>query len=496
MTALSLLNKLLGVFLRLYLSNRIGAEGMGLYQLIMSIYTMFSTFATAGFTLSVSRLVAEKEIFGNSNSKRLLNVSFACAAMLSALATVLMLACADFMADFFLQEPRAAGVLRILALSMPFMALAACLKGWFLAKQKVIITASASLLEQCVKFLFTALLLGAAASQAEGISGLCTGVVLAVTLSECVSFTYLYLFSLKSRKACGNSFTETRRESLKGLVNVTLPISLSVYLTSILHTAETLLVPRALESYSGDRETALSQFGAIRGMVIPILFFPFAFIQSLISVFTPEISRLNMLSNRAPLKNRLSMLMSFVSLVSVAVGGLFFFLPGELGEAFYPNESTENAIRALALVTPFMYVETVCDGILKAIGEQVKTLKYSVWNSLLRVGLILFWVPKSGGTGYLLLLICSNSFTYFLCRRRLHRAAGIAPKPLADICLPSLFAALSGLSARLLLNRLELSGVGAAIAGSAVYCGMLALLVLLFAKKRVVSLFKRLKNEG
>jgi stage V sporulation protein B len=58
MTLFSLINKLLGVFLRLFLSARIGSEGMGLYQLIMSVYTMFSTFATAGFTVSVSRLVA------------------------------------------------------------------------------------------------------------------------------------------------------------------------------------------------------------------------------------------------------------------------------------------------------------------------------------------------------------------------------------------------------------------------------------------------------
>ena len=58
MTVFSLINKLIGVLLRLYLSSRIGSEGMGLYQLIMSVYTMFSTFATAGFTVSVSRLIS------------------------------------------------------------------------------------------------------------------------------------------------------------------------------------------------------------------------------------------------------------------------------------------------------------------------------------------------------------------------------------------------------------------------------------------------------
>ena len=59
-TATSLLLRTVGIFFRIYLSNKIGAEGMGLYHLIFSIYVLATTFATSGISVGVTRLVAEE----------------------------------------------------------------------------------------------------------------------------------------------------------------------------------------------------------------------------------------------------------------------------------------------------------------------------------------------------------------------------------------------------------------------------------------------------
>ena len=95
LTLFSLACKGIGTLFRLYLSVRIGAEGMGLYQLIMSVYTLFTSFATAGFTVAASRLIAE-QLEANDGGKRangMLNAAFrlsigvalvACAAMAAA----------------------------------------------------------------------------------------------------------------------------------------------------------------------------------------------------------------------------------------------------------------------------------------------------------------------------------------------------------------------------------------------------------------------------
>ncbi len=497
MTIFSLVNKLLGVFLRLFLSSRIGSEGMGLYQLIMSIYSMFSTFATAGFTVSVSRLIAEKDSRNSSDSRLLLNNSFLASAVISIVATSALLIFADSIAFGILGDERCGMPLRILAFSMPFMAIAACLKGFFIAKQKVTVTASASLFEQIVKMSVIAVCLNVVLAANDDIGTLCGGIVVGITLSEICSCTFLWLFRAIPQRKHREKYlpTETRSDSFRSLMNVTVPISLTVYLTSILHTVETLLIPYVFESYSGDRGHALSQFGIIRGMVIPILFFPFAFLGSLVSVFTPEISRLNMLSDRRPLNSRISSIMSFVSILSVAVGGLFFFLPTEIGEAFYPNENTAQAIKILSVVTPFMYVETVSDGLLKAIGEQVQTLKFSVYNSILRVALILTFVAKTGENGYLWLLVISNTFTYALCRYRLFKVTGVKPRMQTDIVLPLASAIVSGICAKQFVAKLGFaSSVASAASGTAIYVGVFAITIVLFGYERVKTIYKRLKN--
>ncbi len=490
MTLFQLATKLMGVFLRLFLSARIGSEGMGLYQLIMSVYTMFSTFATAGFTVSVSRLAAEKSVRCYGDARQLLKNSVAAATVLSAFFTVLMLVCSDFIAVTFLDDPRCGAPLRMLALSMPFMAISACLKGWFLSKSRVVVTASSSLFESAVKMAVVALCLNVFLGGTNDIGRLNGGIVTGVTVSEMCSFLWLTCahFLLCGKKD-GEHTTETKKDSRRQLIRVTFPIGLSVWVTSILHTAEQLLIPYVFQQFSNDRSKALSAFGMIRGMVVPILFFPYALLSSLVSVFTPTVSRLNAAGDREALKSKLESLISVCIIFSVAVGGLFFFLPRDLGEAFYKGQNTETAIRILALVTPFMYLETVSDGLLKAVGEETKTLKYSVWNSVLRLIFIALFVTRTGEYGYLWLLVVSNTFSFVLCYRRLTRAAGLK---ISGSCwlMPLCYAVLAGGISVWVLKWLKLtSSVASASAGTAVYVGLFGLMCVLFSKKDLKRVF-------
>ena len=51
-----------------FVSRSVGAEGMGLYTVIMTVYAFAVTFATSGISLTVTRLVAEAE--GEGNGRR------------------------------------------------------------------------------------------------------------------------------------------------------------------------------------------------------------------------------------------------------------------------------------------------------------------------------------------------------------------------------------------------------------------------------------------
>ena len=497
MTAFSLLGKLLGVLLRLFLSSRIGSEGLGLYQLIMSVYGLFATFSTAGLTVAVSRLTAEKAERCLSDGVRTLRASLPLGLGISLVSTAVLWGLAPLLAERAVGDGNTAASLRILAFSMPFMAVAACYKGWFIARRQVLRCSSASLFEQCVKFAVMAFFLTVAMASTNDPATLCMGIVLGVTVGEACSFLYLlcaYCFLKGRQKKKDFCPTESFGYSLRSLTAVAMPIGLSVVATSLLHTAENLLIPDAFEKYGGDRSGALSAFGMIRGMVIPLLFFPFAFLQSLVSVMIPEISRLGAAKGLGARDRQIGRILSVAMLFGVGTGGLFFFLPEAIGEAFYPGENTASALRILAAVTPFMYVQTICDGLLKAVDGQKYTLRYSLYNSALRLTVIFLLIPYTGATGYLLLLVLSNTAEFCLCYFRLKRYAVFTVGGGKSVLGAVLCGCAAGLGARQITALPMLSApISAATAGTAVYL----LLFLLLAKPLYRHLLpKKQKKEG
>ena len=82
----------------------------------------------------------------------------------------------------------------------------------------------------------------------------------------------------------------------------------------------------------------------------------------------------------------------------------------------------------LSPLIPFMYIESIVDGILKGLGQQVSTLKYSVIDSCIRIALILLLLPFAGIKGFLFVMIVSNCFTSILNMVRMIKVTGVKLK--------------------------------------------------------------------
>lgn len=454
-TVFALCVKFMGMLFRLYLTGRIGTEGMGLYQLIMSVYGMFTTLATAGLTVTVSGLASERYITGGMGEARhILKRTVRLSLLISIPAGIVMLVGADITASRFIGDIRVSLPLRILSLSMPFMAVAACLKGWFFAITQPLKPSIASLLEQTVKICVTILLLGTFMKGKSDPVSLCVGTVTGITLGEVFSTLLLGGMYFAGNKKEPVSFSD-KKECDRSIRHVCFPVAAGAYMTSILHTCESVLIPKMLLLYGGDRESALSDFGIIRGMAIPLLFFPFSFLSSLISVAVPEISRLKALENKQALKEKTSKILTYGWMFSVAAGGLFLLFPDIMGNAFYRTDEATRAIRILAAVTPFMYIETITDGMLKSIGEQMWTFITGLINSALRITAVVFIISRTGAEGYLWLLVVSNLFSYAMCAYRMKKKAGARPDIIKGILTPVLCFGAGGAAAYMIKDYIN-----------------------------------------
>ena len=114
--------RLAGLGLRIGLANALGGEGMGLYQLVLAVYGLFVTLATAGISVAATRLLTEELSRDAASARGMLRRLLALGAGLGVLAMAAQTGLAGLAAKWWLGDVRAAGALRLSALGLPWMA--------------------------------------------------------------------------------------------------------------------------------------------------------------------------------------------------------------------------------------------------------------------------------------------------------------------------------------------------------------------------------------
>jgi len=481
--AFSLVCKGSGMLFRLYLSNRMGSEGIGLYQLILSVYALFASFATAGFGVSVSKIAAEEfERGGLKGAAKSLNTAARLALGLGVVSMLSLLILSGPLSGILAGGPKTLAPLRILSLSMPFMALSSCVKGYFIASRRVIIPASSQLFEELCKIGLNLIIISLFLQNSMDSGSFCIGIAVGLTGGEVFSLIYVWGFWL-----FGKRYRFSKKESkfypVGRITTVILPNAASSWLTSGLHAAENILIPYCFTLYGGGESKALSDFGLIRGMAIPVLFFPFAFLSALISILIPEISRLNTFTDKTARDAKMQKTLRVSFIFGFAAGGVFFFLPREISLAFYHSDSAATAFRLLATVTPFMYVETIMDGLLKGIGEQAFTMRATLYNCALRIISVLVFLPSTGAYGYLWILIVSNTFSFAIYLWRILKVSGVRIGFTKHVFSPVLCVIAAGFGTRRFLGFAGIVSPSlSAGAGSVLFAALYFLLFLAVSK--------------
>jgi len=146
------ITRAIGFFYKIFLSNTMGAERLGIYQLIFPVYGIAFTVYATGIQTSLSRLVAAE--LGKRNDKnifRILRIGLLLSVSLAFIMSILVYFGSDYIALRFLLEERSAKSLRIMAFVFPFCGITSCINGYYYGLKKTAIPASTQLLEQAVR---------------------------------------------------------------------------------------------------------------------------------------------------------------------------------------------------------------------------------------------------------------------------------------------------------------------------------------------------------
>lgn len=432
LTVYSVLLRIMGMIFRIFMINRIGAECTGLYQQIFSVYMLLTGALCVGMSTAVTGAVSREAVRGTKEDIRG-TVSRACLISFCA-STVICVGAFSFSSEIavIIGEPSCANAVRILSLSIPFMGISACFKGYFSAIRNTLSPSNAQLIEQTVRITAVCVLLTVRAN--ADISETCAYILLGDLIAEtasCAAIFLLYRASVK--KTVFGKYGRCRI----GLLRVAIPVGLGRLSTSALRTAENLILPDRLTVYFNSRSKALEIFGTVKGMALPVLLFPSAVLGSASSLMIPELAEASALGNTDRIRRCTEKAIGTTLYFSIFFAAVFHLCAGELGEVIYRSEDAASVMRMLAPVVPLMYLELVSDGLLKGLDKQAFTLICGLADSVLRIALIKILLADFGLRGFIGVMIFSNAFTSLLCLFKLARVSHMRICALKHIILPT-----------------------------------------------------------
>ncbi len=444
LTAAALIMRAVSVIFNIYVSNRAGSEAMGLFSLLGSVYGFSMTVAMAGINLGTTRLVSDALGLGDALlARRAVRRALSVCTVTSCIAGVLLFSLSGFLGERVLGDRRAVSSLRILALTLLPVSVCSCLSGYFTAVRRVKVNAAFQLFVQFVKIGATVLLLSLLVDL--GTEEACIALVLGGASAEFISLIItflLYLFDLKKLKigvqAENNEDNDRRSTSglTKKLLCITLPVTFSACIRSALSMVQHILIPKGIKASGRSWSEALSSYGALHGMALPLLLFPSAFISAFAGLLIPEISECCVQDNKNRLE-RVSYRAFGLSLCfSIGVSGIMLFFSHELGMTVYNNEETALYIRILAPLIPVMYIDSAVDAVLKGSGHQVYSMNVNIADTLAACIFAITLIPRMGIWGYVISIYATEILNTTLSLIKMMSVSNMRPRILHQVIMP------------------------------------------------------------
>lgn len=437
----------------------------GFASVVTGVYGLCVTLATSGINLAVVKLVSE--IYARAERSECTDTSVLLKAVLKKAVLYCLLFSVPTAAGVFfgsgaigtniLKDERTVLSLKAFALSLPAVSVSSALAGYFTGVRKVFKNAAVSVLEQGAKiFIIT---LGLLLLAPQGLEYACLAIVGGGALAEGASLISSFLFFItdksggdrtpKSGGRCSGKFFCSFRD----VASLALPVAVGSYARQGLLTAEHLAIPVCLAAYGMSRSEALSAYGVLHGMVMPLILFPSAVLYAFSSLLVPELSECAALGNMDRARRIGEKVFRISLFFSLGVAGVFLAFSRAFGIGIYESEEAARQLRLISVLIPVMYLDSAVDGMLKGLGEQVFCMKVNVVDSALCLVLVTVLVPKFGIDGYIALTVISEIVNASLSIMRLLKVTGIKIRYLKWIILPIFSISAAVLFARLICTE-------------------------------------------
>lgn len=464
LTAAQLLSQLLAFVYRMFLSRMIGPETMGLYQLIMPVYSVLMSICVTGLTVAVATLSSEYDARGLPGQGRaMLRRCLLLFFPLFLPAAAIVAAASDPISVYLLGDARTRLGLVLLLPCILLTGVENLHKHFFYGTGNVRPPAFAELLEQCVR---TAAVLGLLAlflpQNGERTVGI---IVIGMTICEAVSSCTLVLLYRRHtahlppcpRLPAGERGALTRR-----IAAIALPVAFTSLLGNLIAAANAVLIPQRLVHAGAEVSQAMSDFGILCGMTLPMLSLPTVVLGAMGLVLVPKLAESTALRRSQDARRRAGKAITACSLVMMPAMALMAVLGPTLGRLLFREESAGDFILPLAAAMLLSSYQGVLSNILNGVGRQGAAARNAILSGALQLlcTYVFMGIPGVGLAGYVAAALLSSALALVLNWRDVARALELRLLLFQWCTAPALASVLMALCVRLLFRLLPGYGLG------------------------------------
>lgn len=404
LTTAGVLSRIIGFFYKIFLSRTIGAEGLGIYQLIFPVMAVCFSLTSAGIQTSISRFVSGESAAGDLSAARLyLAVGLFLSVLSSALLGLVLWNYADTIALHFLGEARCAPMLRILSFSYIPCSIHSCINGYYYGLKKALIPSLSQLVEQSVRVLGVWLIYHITLSEGREIS--IASAVWGIVFGE-FSGMLVSLSALGFARCKGNVLACAR-----SLIGMSVPLTASRLILTFSSSVENLLIPGRLCLFGYTTSEALSIYGILTGMALAIILFPTVLTNSISVLLLPTIAEAQAQNNRILIRKAIEKTVEYCLLLGLLCTIGLLFSGRFIGNYIFQNALAGTFITTLCWICPFLYLGSTLNSIFHGLGKPTVTLFLNLSACGIRILFIYFLVPFLGIRGYLIGLLVSQCVT-------------------------------------------------------------------------------------
>ena len=412
LTAVNLLLRFVGTSFQVYLSGKIGAEGIGLLQMVMSVGSLTLIAGIGGIRTATMYLTAEELGKGKAqNIPWVLSGCFLYSILFSMSVSALLYCFAPMIARNWIGDVRTVGALRLFASFLPVSCLCSVMTGYFTAANRIGTLAAVEVAEQALSMAITmgALFLWAGTDPVRA----CLCVILGSSLGALLTMSCLLILHTRERIMPGSRMPVRSR-----LLQTALPLAVADDLKAGINTLENLMVPKRL-GLNTSVSNPLAAFGLVSGMVFPVIMFPAAILFGLAELLIPELARCNASGSTGRIHHLVHKTLRVALIYGLFFGGLVFLVSEALCLRLYKNTDAVGQLRLYALLIPMLYCDLLTDAMVKGLGQQKICVRYNIFTSALDVVFLYFLLPRYGMAGYFISFFLTHLINFILSLGRL-----------------------------------------------------------------------------